>query len=179
MHGGFGAMAGAMGGGYGQRSTGHGEQPMSGGQGGTAATSVRASEARDPSDVSQRGARMRESSTHRGRGPRDYKRSDERIREDVCDRLTEDHDIDASEITVKVEGGEVTLEGTVEDRRLKWMAGGAGQQLLGRPRGPQPAPPEAGQGAADELARRDDRPVGHLRRERRQGRAEPDRDHAP
>ncbi|HEU5059376.1 MAG TPA: BON domain-containing protein [Kofleriaceae bacterium] len=58
----------------------------------------------------------------RGRGPRGYRRSDERIREDICDRLTEDHDIDASDIDIKVEGGEVTLEGTVEERRLKWLA---------------------------------------------------------
>jgi len=58
----------------------------------------------------------------RGRGPRGYKRSDERIREDVCDRLTEDHDLDASDIDVKVEGCEVTLEGTVDERRSKWLA---------------------------------------------------------
>lgn len=58
----------------------------------------------------------------RGRGPRGYRRSDDRIREDICDRLTEDHDIDASDIEVRVEGGEVTLEGTVDERRLKWLA---------------------------------------------------------
>jgi hypothetical protein len=58
----------------------------------------------------------------RGRGPRGYKRSDDRIREDVCDRLTEDHDIDASDIDIKVEAGEVTLEGTVDERRFKWLA---------------------------------------------------------
>ncbi len=58
----------------------------------------------------------------RGRGPRGYRRSDDRIREDVCDRLTEDHDLDASDIGVVVEAGEVTLEGTVEARRNKWLA---------------------------------------------------------
>lgn len=58
----------------------------------------------------------------RGRGPRGYRRSDDRIREDVCDRLTEDHDIDASDIDLKVEAGEVTLEGTVAERRFKWLA---------------------------------------------------------
>jgi hypothetical protein len=112
-------MAGAMGGGYGQRSIGYGEQPMSYGQGGYVGGRERGE---DPSEISQRGAGMRAGSMHRGRGPRDYKRSDDRIREDVCDRLTDHDDIDASEITVKVEGGEVTLEGTVDDRRLKWMA---------------------------------------------------------
>lgn len=58
----------------------------------------------------------------RGRGPKGYRRSDERIREDICDRLTEDPEIDASDIELRVESGEVTLEGTVEERRLKWLA---------------------------------------------------------
>jgi len=41
---------------------------------------------------------------HAGRGPKGYQRSDERIREDVCDRLTEHPAIDASEIEVEVKG---------------------------------------------------------------------------
>lgn len=59
---------------------------------------------------------------HRGKGPKGYTRSDERIREDVCDRLSDDDELDASEITVTVRGGEVTLEGTVPDRRAKQRA---------------------------------------------------------
>jgi len=54
--------------------------------------------------------------SHRGRGPRNYTRSDERIREDVGDRLTDDPFVDASEIEVAVAGGEVTLSGTVTRR---------------------------------------------------------------
>jgi HSP20 family molecular chaperone IbpA len=54
-----------------------------------------------------------------GRGPSGYRRSDERIREDVCDRLTEDPGVDAYHIEITVHDGEVTLEGTVEDRRSK------------------------------------------------------------
>jgi osmotically-inducible protein OsmY len=54
-----------------------------------------------------------------GRGPRGYQRTDERIREDVCDCLTADPDIDASEIVVEVADGEVTLGGSVPDRRMK------------------------------------------------------------
>jgi osmotically-inducible protein OsmY len=54
-----------------------------------------------------------------GRGPKGYQRSDERIREDVCDGLTADPDIDAVEIVVLVEEGEVTLDGSVPDRRMK------------------------------------------------------------
>jgi len=57
-----------------------------------------------------------------GRGPKDYTRSDDRIREDVSDRLEQHGEIDASEIEVRVSMGEVTLEGTVEDRRTKRMA---------------------------------------------------------
>ena len=57
-----------------------------------------------------------------GRGPKGYTRSDERIREDVSDRLEQHGEIDASEIEVRVSNGEVTLEGTVEDRWMKRMA---------------------------------------------------------
>lgn len=66
--------------------------------------------------------RRRERDEHRGRGPRGYQRSDSRINEDVHDRLTDDPRIDASDITVTVEGGEVTLNGVVHERRAKRMA---------------------------------------------------------
>ena len=56
---------------------------------------------------------------HRGRGPRNYSRSDERIREDVSDRLSDDHHLDASDIEVSVSDGEVTLDGTVDSRAAK------------------------------------------------------------
>ncbi len=59
---------------------------------------------------------------HGGRGPRGYQRSDERIREDVCDRLTEASDLDASEIDVTVDAGIVTLTGTVDGRVAKRRA---------------------------------------------------------
>lgn len=60
--------------------------------------------------------------TMRGRGPRNYQRSDERLRELVCEQLTEHHDIDASEVEVKVENGVVRLDGEVADRRMKRLA---------------------------------------------------------
>lgn len=59
---------------------------------------------------------------YRGRGPRDYTRSDDRIREDANDRLTDDWSVDASDVTVSVDKGEVTLSGTVSDRRAKRCA---------------------------------------------------------
>jgi hypothetical protein len=57
-----------------------------------------------------------------GRGPRGYQRSDERIKEDVCEVLTAHGGVDASHIDVRVENGEVTLTGHVDDRNQKRMA---------------------------------------------------------
>lgn len=59
---------------------------------------------------------------HTGQGPRGYRRSDVRINEDVCDALMDEPELDASDIEVRVEGGEVTLTGTVSDRRAKRLA---------------------------------------------------------
>lgn len=53
---------------------------------------------------------------HRGAGPKGYKRSDDRIKEDVCDMLTDAGHLDASNIEVAVKEGEVTLSGTVGSR---------------------------------------------------------------
>lgn len=80
---------------------------------------------RDPNDPETRAGREEErpsTGPHRGRGPKGYKRSDERIHEDVCERLTEDPFIDASNIEVAVKDGEVTLSGTVSSRGLKRRA---------------------------------------------------------
>ncbi len=76
---------------------------------------------RDPNDPDLSDTRDR-SGPHRGRGPKGYKRSDERIHEDVCERLTEDRFIDASNVEVAVKDGEVTLSGTVASRGLKHRA---------------------------------------------------------
>jgi osmotically-inducible protein OsmY len=58
--------------------------------------------------------------SHRGRGPKGYARSDERLREMICERLTDDPRIDASEIDVEVTQQTVKLTGTVPDRRTKY-----------------------------------------------------------
>jgi len=68
---------------------------------------------------------------HRGRGPKGYTRSDERIREDVSDRLTDDPYVDASEIEVSVSGGEVTLSGTVDSREAKRRAEDIAERVSG------------------------------------------------
>lgn len=57
-----------------------------------------------------------------GRGPKGYRRSDERIREDACECLTDDDRIDASNIEVTVKDCEVTLSGTVRSRQEKRRA---------------------------------------------------------
>lgn len=59
---------------------------------------------------------------HAGKGPKDYVRSDERIHEDVCDRLSDDDEVDASDIAVSVTDGDVVLQGTVVDRHEKRRA---------------------------------------------------------
>lgn len=57
--------------------------------------------------------------SYRGRGPKNYTRSDERIREDLSEKLSNHHYIDASDVNVEVKNGVVTLSGTVEQRHLK------------------------------------------------------------
>lgn len=66
------------------------------------------------------GQRMR--SSLRGLGPKNYTRSDERIREDLNERLTDADDIDARGLTVEVSNGIATLAGTVEQRWMKHRA---------------------------------------------------------
>ncbi len=66
-----------------------------------------------------------------GRGPKDYRRSDERIREDVSDRLEQDHGVDASDVTVQVQNGEVTFTGTVTSRDQKRRAEDCAESVSG------------------------------------------------
>lgn len=58
---------------------------------------------------------------HTGLGPRGYRRSDERIREDVCELLTWHGDVDASEMEVDVHDGVVVLRGTADSGRVRRM----------------------------------------------------------
>jgi osmotically-inducible protein OsmY len=66
-----------------------------------------------------------------GRGPKGYQRSDDRIREDVCDRLADDPHIDASDIEITVRDGEVTLGGFVRDRGDKRHAEDVAEHVSG------------------------------------------------
>lgn len=58
----------------------------------------------------------------RGRGPKNYRRSDERLRELVSERLEDHEAIDASDMEVEVREGVVMLTGTVDSRRTKRLA---------------------------------------------------------
>lgn len=58
--------------------------------------------------------------SHFGKGPKNYQRSDEKIKENICDQISADPWIDASEVEVEVSDGEVTLTGSVEDRHTKY-----------------------------------------------------------
>jgi osmotically-inducible protein OsmY len=80
---------------------------------------------------SDAGQRRQQDGEHRGRGPKNYQRSDERIREDINDRLTDAPYLDASEIDVEVSGREVTLTGTVDSRRAKRMAEDIAESVSG------------------------------------------------
>lgn len=66
-----------------------------------------------------------------GGPPRDDRRSDERIGEEVSEALTRHPAIDASGIAVRVVDAEVTLEGEVEDRRARRLAEDIAEQVRG------------------------------------------------
>ena len=68
---------------------------------------------------------------HRGRGPKNYTRSDDRIREDVNDRLSDDDWLDATEIEVQVSSCEVTLTGSVDSREDRRRAEDLAEQVSG------------------------------------------------
>jgi osmotically-inducible protein OsmY len=70
-------------------------------------------------------------SPYAGRGPKDYQRSDDRVREEICDCMTDDPMLDASEITVQVSKGEVTLNGTVTSREQKRRAEDVAERISG------------------------------------------------
>jgi osmotically-inducible protein OsmY len=68
---------------------------------------------------------------HVGRGPKGYQRSDDRIRDEICDCMTDDPVLDASDIEVDVKQGEVTLRGTVTSRDQKRRAEDVAERISG------------------------------------------------
>jgi osmotically-inducible protein OsmY len=135
----FGAATGDYGGGYrgrapdygdrryfeqGRQGRSHGEQRHYGAQGEDRSWVDRARDEVSAwmGDHDAQHRREADEAIHRGRGPKGYRRSDERIRDDVNDRLTDDAWLDASHVEVAVENGDVTLSGTVADRPAKRRA---------------------------------------------------------
>ncbi len=68
---------------------------------------------------------------YEGVGPKGYKRSDERILEDVSERFMEDSHLDPSSVEVEVRGGEVFLKGSVPVRYMKRLAEDIAVSALG------------------------------------------------
>ena len=56
-----------------------------------------------------------------GKAPKGYVRSDERLKEMICERLMQDGNIDASDVEIRVASGLVTLEGSVDSRMAKYQ----------------------------------------------------------
>jgi hypothetical protein len=68
---------------------------------------------------------------HYGKGPRNWRRSDEQLREEVCKVLTQDPHVDATDIDVTVEDGLVLLAGWVDSRQEKREAEDCLEHVLG------------------------------------------------
>ena len=83
---------------------------------------VRGYDANHNTDFSDEGLQSRShrmKGGHYGKGPKGYRRTDERIKEDVCEALYLHRGIDASSVEVSVKDGFVTLSGEVESRDIK------------------------------------------------------------
>jgi osmotically-inducible protein OsmY len=70
----------------------------------------------------EQGQQQYTSGPHRGKGPKGYQRSSDRIRDDIHDRLHDDPYVDASEIEVEINQNEVILKGYVDSREAKRRA---------------------------------------------------------
>ena len=68
---------------------------------------------------------------HKGKGPKGYTRSDETIKNEVNEALYHETYVDASDIDVSVEDGEVTLSGTVDSRMAKRRAEDCIERITG------------------------------------------------
>ena len=68
---------------------------------------------------------------HVGRGPRGYQRADERIQDELHERLTAHGLIDPTDIECRVVNGEVTLTGIVDSRAAKRAAEDLAEDIYG------------------------------------------------
>lgn len=77
-------------------------------------------------EIGERDANLKslspETPDDRGKGPKNYHPSDNKIYERVCDTLSKSQIFDATHIQVTVKGGSILLEGEVETKNDKLMA---------------------------------------------------------
>ena len=66
-----------------------------------------------------------------GRPPKGFQRSDERIKEEICEFILRTYWLDAENVVIEVQGGEVTLSGTVDDRQQKRALEDLSSDVLG------------------------------------------------
>jgi hypothetical protein len=74
---------------------------------------------REISSWSETSSHASEPRLQRRNQPRNYQRADDRICDDICERIMRRPEIDAGEVEVKVDAGEVTLAGEVDSRHAK------------------------------------------------------------
>jgi hypothetical protein len=79
----------------------------------------------------QSSERWRVPGPHVGRGPKGYARSEERMREEINDRLTAHGLVDATDVDVRIQNGEVTLTGFVDSRDAKRAAEDCAEDVQG------------------------------------------------
>lgn len=73
-----------------------------------------------------------ESSTiHRGHGPRDWRRSDDQLRDAVCEALAADGTLDARDMNVGVDDGEVILSGVCPCHHSRSLAEDIAREVVG------------------------------------------------
>lgn len=68
---------------------------------------------------------------HTGVGSKKYKRSDDRIEEEIHERFIAHGELDASDIDVVVRHGEVTLSGFVQTKRMRRIAEDVAENVYG------------------------------------------------
>lgn len=126
----YGQGPGGYGGGFSQGLAGRGGYGAGSGYTGGGFVSQAGNYAASTQDFSRPQSGIQRQSQF-GRGPKGYARTDERIKEQISERLMRDHDVDASDIDVEVRNGKVTLTGSIDDRRLKHYVEDTVEQCLG------------------------------------------------
>lgn len=63
--------------------------------------------------------------------PQGYTRSDERIKDDVCEKLFHANDVEIADVSIEVKSGTVTLEGCVPQRQMKHRIEDIVEQCIG------------------------------------------------